>query len=214
MSENLQHSLTEKLNEETWTRATISNYTIEDFKSLDEIIMSARKEKCIDDIFQQCNEHLTKSKNSIIALYISSIISLQNQDVDDSNLKTLVDIFSDNKRTVIVEHLCNRALEYGESKYALRTLANSYKSDGNDQVYEIWERIVKIDFEDAEIPNLLAEKYESDGDIERAIDFYKKALSRYTNKKQNSGVKETWTTHLSRSSRSSHPSRNHTPSTT
>ena len=86
----------------------------------------------------------------------------------------LVSIFIDNHKTQIVEHLCKRVLEFGESKYALRTLADTYKAENNDAMYEIWERLVKIDYEEADIAKLLAEKYERDGDIENAVEYYKR----------------------------------------
>ena len=65
--------------------------------------------------------HLKHSKNSIIALYISGVISLSKQLVDDANLIILINIFSDNRKWQIVEYLCQRILEFGEPP-----LTNSY----------------------------------------------------------------------------------------
>ncbi len=193
MSESLVKSVLDMLNEEKWTRATISNYSIANFKELDDMIRDAQAKKCVDEIKTACDEHLSHTKNSIIALYLSGIIALSKQLLDDSALVNLVNIFIDNHKTQVVEHLCNRILEYGESKFALRTLADSYKSDNNDAVYGIWERLVKIDYEEADITKMLAEKYEKDGDAEAAVDYYKKALHRYINRKQGNSVKEIWT---------------------
>ncbi len=59
---------------------------------------------------------------------MAGIISLSKQLVDDSNLIMLINIFSDNHKWKIVEFLCQRILEYGENKYALRTLADCYEN--------------------------------------------------------------------------------------
>ncbi len=192
MSDTLVKSVQDMLNEEKWTRATISNYSINNFKDLDSVIRDAQAEKSVDEIKAICDEHLSHTKNSIIALYISGICALSKQLLDDSALVTLIGIFIDNHKTPVVEHLCNRVLEFGESKYALRTLADCYKETNNDAIFEIWERIVKIDYEEADLTKLLAEKYEKDGDRETAVDFYKKALYRYINRKQGNSVKEIW----------------------
>jgi len=193
MSESLIKSVQDMLNEEKWTRATISNYSIGNFKELDTLIREAQQAKCVDEIKTVCDEHLAHTKNSIIALYLSGIIALSKQLLDDSALVNLVNIFIDNHKTPIVVHLCNRILEFGESKYALRTLADSYKEDNNEALYGIWERLVKIDYEEADITKQLAEKYEKDSNAEAAVDYYKKALYRYINRKQANSVKEIWT---------------------
>ncbi|HNY22577.1 MAG TPA: transcription elongation factor GreA [Treponemataceae bacterium] len=193
MSESLLKSVQDMLNEEKWTRATISNYSITNFKDLDAIIRDAQASKCVDELKTLCDEHLSHTKNSIIALYLSGISALSKQLLDDSALVTLIGIFIDNHKTAVVEHLCERVLDFGESKFALRTLADCYKESNNDQLYSIWERLVKIDYEEADITKQLAEKYERDGDIDNAVDFYKKALYRYINRKQTNSVKEIWT---------------------
>lgn len=193
MSESLVKSVQDMLNEEKWTRATISNYSVSNFKELDAIIREALKAKCVDDIKAHCDEHLAHTKNSIIALYISGIIALSKQLLDDSAMVNLVSIFIDNHKTQIVEHLCNRVLEFGESKYALRTLADIYKEETNDALFDVWERLVKIDYEEADIAKQLAEKNERDGNLDAAVEYYKKALYRYINRKQTNSVKEIWT---------------------
>ncbi|EFW36507.1 transcription elongation factor GreA [Treponema phagedenis] len=192
MSERIEKTVREMLNEEKWTRAALSAYSTDKFKELDKIIAEAKKESYLDGLKQLCDEHLSHTKNSIIALYIASIISLSKQLLDDSTLVTLINIFIDNHKTQIVTHLCNRVLDYGDSKLALRTLAEIYKAAGNEEIYDIWERLIKIDYDETEIPRLLAEKYEQDGDLEKAIEYYKKSLYRLIVKKQGTAIKEVW----------------------
>jgi transcription elongation factor GreA len=193
MAETKIKTVSELLNEEKWTRATINNYTVNNFKELDEIIDEIIDSEEEDEIKQLCDEHLTHTKNSIIALYISGIVSLKKQLIDDSNLVMLINIFSDNHKWNIVEYLCNRILSFGENKFALRTLAESYSNENEDEKkYEIWERLIKVDYEEADIVRFIAEKKESENNIEDAVEYYKKAIHRYINKKLFSNVKEVW----------------------
>ncbi|MDR1046384.1 MAG: transcription elongation factor GreA [Treponema sp.] len=192
----------EMLNEEKWTRATLSNYSANQFKELDQILKEARDARIIRDgqdlrldmeLKGLCDEHLTHSKNSIIALYLSGMISISHDVIEDSNMNNLVGIFLDNHKWNIVNYLCERILDYGESKFALRTLVECYKNESKeDAIYGIWERLVKVDYEEADIAKSLAEHYEKQGDIENAIDYYKKALHRYINKALITNVREIW----------------------
>ena len=189
----LLKNLHETLNEEKWTRASLGNYSTNQFKELDEILNAAKEEKVIDDLKKNCDDHLTHTRNSIIALYLSGMIAISRQIIDDGAMINLVSIFLDNNKWKIVEYLCERILEHGESKYALRTLADCYKNNNEDEkIYEVWEKLVKIDFEEADIVKLLAEYYEKNKKLEEAIDYYKKALHRYLNKNNFACIKEIW----------------------
>ncbi|MDR1839887.1 MAG: transcription elongation factor GreA [Treponema sp.] len=189
----LLKNLQETLNEEKWTRATLGNYSTNQFKELDDILKNARKEKIIDEMKKNCDEHLTHTRNSIIALYLSGMIALSRQIIDDSAIINLVSIFLDNHKWGIVRYLCERILDYGESKFALRTLADCYKNDNEeDKIFGIWERLVKIDLEEADICKSLAEHFEKQGNKEEAVDYYKKALHRYTNKANFASIREAW----------------------
>ncbi|MDR0706867.1 MAG: transcription elongation factor GreA [Treponema sp.] len=193
MSEALLKNVQEMLNEEKWTRATLSNYSTTQFKELDLILKEAREGRAYDDLKKTCDEHLVHTKNSIIALYLSGMIALSRQLIDDAALTSLVTIFADNHKWNIVQYLCERILDYGESKFALRTLAGCYKNDGDEEkAFAIWERLIKVDFEEADIVKLLAEHYEEAGDIDSAVDYYKKSLHRYINKQLFSNVREIW----------------------
>ncbi len=193
MSDELLNTINELLNEEKWTRATLNSYTIHNFKELDTIIEKTNSLGMQDKVKALCDEHLEHTKNSIIALYISGIISLSKQLVDDSNLIMLINIFSDNHKWNIVEYLCERILEFGENKYALRTLADCYNNENQEEkMYQIWERLIRVDYEEADIVKQLAEKMEAENNIEAAVDFYKKAIHRYINKKLFANVKDIW----------------------
>ena len=193
MSETSIKTISELLNAEKWTRATLNSYTINNFKELDVLIKATLKEDTRKEVKELCDEHLNHTKNSIIALYLSGVLSLHNQTLDDSNLLMVISIFSDNHKWNIVEFLCNRILEFGENKYALRTLAECYESENEtEKMYAVWERLIKVDHDEADIIRHLAEKSEEDKDTDQAVDYYKKAVHRYINKKAFAQVKDIW----------------------
>ena len=192
-AQTLLKNLNETLNEEKWTRASLGNYSTNQFKDLDVILKNARDEKVVNELKKTCDEHLVHTRNSLIALYLSGMIALSRQIIDDSAMINLVSIFLDNHKWGIVKYLCERILDHGESKYALRTLADCYKNDNEeDKILGVWERLVKVDFEEADITKSLAEHYEKQGKKEEAVDYYKKALHRYINKGNFASIKEIW----------------------
>ena len=192
MAENLIQSVQEMLKEETWTRATISNYTQSNLKELADIVEQARNENCVNEILDISNEHLSHSKDSIIALYLSGILSLQKGILDNTSLETLVDIFQKNHKEAIVSYLCESILEDDpNNKFALRTLAQNYIAENNEKAWDLYTQIVKIDFQEADIAKLLAEHF-ADSDEELSLDYYKKAILRYINLGNYNSCKEIW----------------------
>jgi transcription elongation factor GreA len=193
MSEDLIKKVQNILTEEKFTRAALSNYSISQFKDLDTVLREAEDAHALDEVRTLCDEYLSHSKNSIKALYLSGMIAISRQIIDDAVLVNLVTLFLDNHKWNIVKYLCERMLEKGESKFALRTLADCYKNENDDDaVLEVWQRLVKIDFEEADIAKTLAEHFEAACDEEMSIDYYKKALGRYINKGQFAPVREIW----------------------
>ena len=193
MSDALLKNIQEMLNEEKWTRATLSNYSISQFKDLDNLLKQAREARLEADLKKLCDEHLAHTKNSIIALYLGGMASLSQHIIDDSAMVNLVAIFVDNHKWGVVRFLCEKMLEYGESKFALRTLADCYKNENEEEaIYGIWERLVKVDHNEADLAKTIAERYEKLEDTESAVDYYKRALHRYIAKQSFSNVKEIW----------------------
>ena len=93
MAENLVTSVQSMLKEELWTREAINNYTQSKINELSSIIDQARSNNCVDEVLAVCEEHLSHTKESIIALYLAGILSIQKDRIDNSYLITLVDIF-------------------------------------------------------------------------------------------------------------------------
>ena len=191
MSEELVQLVQNKLKEDTWTRVGISNYTKNNLIELTEIVEKARATGKTDEVKAVCDELLSHTRDSITALYISGMLGLKKGTLDNSNLEELVDIFSNNHKQDVVIYMCETILSDDASNmFALRTLAKSYE-DG-DKKWEIFEKIVKLDFQEAEIAKKLANHYDDIGDTEKANDFYKKALLRFINTNKPNSVSEMW----------------------
>ena len=193
MTETLVHRVSEMINEEKWTRADLSGYSTSSFRTLDELLEELLGADSQDEIQEICEQHLENSRDSVIGLYLSGILALSKRIVDDSNLVVLTNMFVDGEKWNIVEYLCERILRYGENKFALRTLADTYaKKDDHEHHYEVLERLIKVDYEDADTVRLLATRREQEGDFDGALDYYKKALHRYINRRQFSQLKQMW----------------------
>ena len=193
MSEELENSVQGMLQEEKWTRTALSSFTENNMKELEELLERARSEGVEDKIKEICDKQLENSKDSIIALYLSGMISLRNRSLDTSSLETLTDIFQKTHKETLVEKLLLSILDIDkENKFALKTLAKFYKENNDDRLWEIYERIVRVDFEEADIAKILADRYEEQGNKEKAVSYYKKALSRYISAKNAASTHAVW----------------------
>ncbi|MBQ2552582.1 MAG: transcription elongation factor GreA, partial [Treponema sp.] len=158
MSEELENSVSEMLKEEKWTRAGISGFNLSE---LEEILKRAKKENCEKRIKEISDEQLTHTKDSIVALYLSGMIGLRDGSLDNSNLETLIDILEKNHKSTVVEQICTSILvSEPTNKFALRKLADYYKVNNDDRIWALYEKIVLIDFEEADIAKILADRYE------------------------------------------------------
>ncbi|MCI6809187.1 MAG: transcription elongation factor GreA [Spirochaetia bacterium] len=181
------------LKEETWTRAAIGSYTENNLRELSALVTKAEEEKCTKEVYDICNEQLSHSKDSIIALYFCGIIDLKNNSLDYSSLETLVDIFQKNHKENVVTYLCKNILaDEPNNRFALRTLAASYEAENNPKAWDLYETLVKTDFTEADKAKLLAEHYESEGDQDKAVDYYKKAILRFIAANNYNACKEIW----------------------
>ena len=193
MTDTLVDRISEMINEEKWTRADLSGYSKSNFKTLDELLEEPLEADTQNEIQELCEQHLQHSRDSVIGLYLSGILALSKRIVDDSNLVALTNMFVDGEKWNIVEYLCERILDYGENKFALRTLAETYgKKNDHERQHEILERLIKVDYEDADTVRHLAAKRDQEGDFDGALEYYKKALHRYINRRQFSQIRQMW----------------------
>lgn len=193
MAVDVVQKLSELLNEEKWTRATLNNYIIKNFTDLDQVIAQASKDEKLADIRGLVTEHLTHTPNSIIALYVVGKLNFEEEALDEGHVEKLINLFRDNRRFNIVEFLASETLKYGENRHALKALSQCYSNDNReDELVGVWERLVKIDYDEAELTRKLASIKEKRDQTEEAVDYYKKALLRYLKKGMYNPVEELW----------------------
>ncbi len=193
MSEELENSVRTMLKTETWTRAGIANFTKNNIEELENVLEECRKQNCEYDIKDICDEQLSHTKDSIVALYLSGMLAVRTGSVDTSTLNSLFSILEKNHKESLVEYLCGSILsEDSNNRLALRKLADCYKSANDDRVWDLYEKITRLDFDEADIPRVLAERYDSQGNREAAINYYKKALQRFVKAKNLSSAKPVW----------------------
>ncbi|MCQ2240522.1 transcription elongation factor GreA [Treponema sp.] len=194
MSETLENSVREMLKAETWTRAGIANFTNSNLAELFSTLEQAHAESSENVIKEICDEHLIHSKDSIIALFFSGMIALRIGSVDTTSLTSLFEIFENNHKEALVEEVCNTILDKDpNNKLALRKMAELNKND-DSKVCEIYEKLIKLDFEDPELPRFLADYYAKQQNQEAAVSYYKKALLRYIAAKNLPMAKPVWST--------------------
>src|SRR6478609_12211195 len=96
MSQELIAKIENTLHEEKWTRKAIGDYTVSMIKELDALLIQIVQAAIQEEIQEKCDAHLIEAKNSIAALYLSGMISLERQMLDDTNLVKLVNLFAQN----------------------------------------------------------------------------------------------------------------------
>ena len=179
MSEALQ-KLENIFSEETFTRKPLLNYTTKYFFDLAAVINEINDTNDINAAIETAKLQLDKNSNHISALYANGLLHLKIQNYTDGSLDRLLGIFKNAKKWNIVEFIAQKILdEYYECDYALRYLANYYQSTNREaEALEIWERLIRFDVSNPELPEKIAHTKEMAGDINSAVHYYKIAFER------------------------------------
>lgn len=185
------------LAEEKWTLAQLQSCNISYFTEWDEKIRTINNEDQIE-AKQVCDEYFDQqNKNSVIARYISGMITLFTRPQEDNiAFLDLISSFEQVKHWELVEYLCQKVLSVNESKPALRLLADCYRENDNEvEKFKTWERIVKVDYSETDILRKLAD-YKFSTSTENPVDkdlatlYYKKLLNRLMTKNDAGQIKE------------------------
>lgn len=144
--------------EESWGRIDPKDIGISRFKILDDLFNSILAEGLAEEALEKCREHIAEQPASITAAYILGIIGYELEKIDEKkHLRRLIEKFLESHRWAISEFLSEKILEYGESSFALRSLATSLEKLGrNKEAVPVWENLLKIDRFDAHVAKKLA----------------------------------------------------------
>ena len=179
MSEAIQ-KLENIFSEETFTRKPLLNYTTKYFFDLAAVINDINDNDDINAAIDTAKLQLEKNPNHISALYANGLLNLKIANYSEGSLDKLLGIFKNAKKWNIVEFIAQKILdEYYESDYALRYLASYYQSTNREaEALEIWERLIRFDVSNPELPEKIAHTKELAGDIKSAVYYYKIAFER------------------------------------
>ena len=179
MSEAIQ-KLENVFSEETFTRRPLLNYTTKYFVDLSGILNDINDNNDINSAIETAKMQLDKNPNHISALYANGFLNLKIENYSEMSLEKLLGIFKNAKKWNIVEFVSQKILdEYYESDYALRYLASYYQSTNREsEALEIWERLIRFDVSNPELPEKIAHTKEMAGDIKSAVHYYKIAFER------------------------------------
>lgn len=144
--------------EESWGRIDPKDIGISKFKILDDLFNSILADGLAEEVLEKCRAHIAEQPASITAAYILGLIGYELEKIDEKkNLRRLIEKFIENHRWAISEFLSEKILEYGESSFALRSLATSLEKLGrNKEAVPVWENLLKIDRFDAQVAKKLA----------------------------------------------------------
>ncbi len=191
MNNDAIKSIQTLIRQEQWTRDT-SAFTKNVITQIDEALAPTSDEEKLQ-LLEACQEHLQNNKDNLCALYVSSIICLQQNAINDMNMMHLIEIMSNAHKWEMVEYLCHKLRSFNSSLNALRELIKVYEATNQkEKLIKTWKTIVQEDFEEADIALQLAEHEKKEGNIAQSINDYKKALNRYLLQKKFMPIKDIW----------------------
>ncbi len=191
MNNNVIESIQTLIRQEQWTRDAHA-FTKAVIHQIDETIVDTSEEQKVQ-LIDLCNEYLKNNKDNLCALYVSSIISLQQNAISDIKMLHLIEIVSHAHKWEMVEFLCHKLRSFNNNINALRELVIVYETTNQkEKLIETWKTILQEDFEEANIALKLAEYEKKAGNIPQAINNYKKALNRYLLQRKFTPICETW----------------------
>lgn len=191
--EKIMEKLLSLFKEETWGRLDSKDVGISRFKILDDIFNSILADDAADDALKLCKEQLEEQPASITAAYIAGLLGCEFEKIDEKKyLRRLIEKFTENHKWAVVEIIAEKILEYGESSFALRSLATSLERLGrNKEAIPVWENLMKIDRFDAQVAKKLAFAIVTQ-DQEKSIQYMKLSIEGFIKSKHFDEIPPLW----------------------
>lgn len=178
---DIREELLKLFNEEKLSKNySLDNYSRKDFLNVESLVDAAIDNGEEDTIIELCEENLKENEKSVYSLYAIGLILLKKGSIDTYYMPELMKLFSDAKKLTMVIFLAEKVLSFREEKYALRILEEYYRNENRkEELIDIRERLVRVDSKDAYVPKSLAEYYEEEGNLQKAVYYYRIALDRF-----------------------------------
>jgi transcription elongation factor GreA len=191
--QNEFQKLTTLFNEEIYTRITVDNIAITKFKIYDELVQYYSSIEKLEEANTVVRDHLELHPESVSARYITGIISLIQQKIEDfSQIKSLLEQLRLSFKWGIVEYVSDQILQYGEQRIALKAKAEALeKLHKNKELKPVLEKLAKNDRKNPEI----AKKYGLiilEEDKPKAISYLKQAAESFARSKDYIQLEEIW----------------------
>ncbi len=191
--EKIMEKLLSVFKEEAWGRIESKDVGISRFKILDDIFNSILADDAVDEAINACRDQLEEQPASITAAYIAGLLGYEFEKIDEKkHLKRLIEKFTENHKWAVVEIIAEKILEYGESSFALRSLATSLERLGrNKEAIPVWENLMKIDRFDAQVAKKLAFAIVNQ-DQEKSIQYMKLSIEGFIKSKHFDEITPLW----------------------
>ncbi|MCL1864401.1 MAG: transcription elongation factor GreA [Spirochaetes bacterium] len=191
--EKIMEKLLSLFKEEAWGRLDFKDVGISRFKILDDIFNSIIEDNAADEAIKICKEQLEEQPGSISASYIAGLLGYEFEKIDEKKyLRRLIEKFTENHKWAVVEIISEKILEYGESSFALRSLASSLERLGrNKEAIPVWESLLKIDRFDAQVAKKLALATVNQ-DHEKSIQYMKLSIEGFIKSRHFDEIPSLW----------------------
>jgi|GEM_PF-3441916 len=184
VSVDIISEISKLFNEERVSKHSLNDYSRKDFIKVEEIVDQSIESGDEGKLQEFCENYINENPNSVYAFYAVGLVYLKKGSIDTYHMPELIKKFNDEKKTSMVIFLVEKVLSFREEKYALKILEEYYKSENRkEELVDVRERIANIDPKDGYTPKYLAEYYEAEGNIQKAIYYYRLALDRFINLK-------------------------------
>ncbi|MFA7108300.1 MAG: GreA/GreB family elongation factor [Sphaerochaetaceae bacterium] len=183
--------LEKRIKEENWNNNLVTSFEISDFENYKNLLKELDTNEDKAEFHEFCENILNSNSSSVIARFLFSL-SGHHPSNDRQILEVLEDLV-DSKKLDVVEYMAKLILTFNESDYVLRVLADLYdKSDREEEKISIWERIVRIDYDEIEILMKLSEYFEAKNDKQTAMNYYQRSAQRLLKIRDFSNLKYLW----------------------
>ena len=171
----------------------LAQMKLDSFQEIDK----AMKKLDYDDaseLMETAQQIIAVREDSVFARYVlGSIAFVRRPHEDNIFMQNLLITFYDNHNWTLVEFLCGMILGYNENRYALRILADCLVETGReDEQWPVLERLVKVDFDERRIPRQLGDHFLETGEKDKAILYYRRAMTRCISAKDVESIRALW----------------------
>ncbi len=180
------------IRDELWLATSTAEVTVDDFKSLDDVVAKLTESEDRQEFKAYCETCLEeKEHNSIAIRYLATMTG--RHPMDDRHIFTVLEQYYEDSKWPEVIFIGNKILTFNESSYALKVLAECYTVNNMERErIETWERLVKVDVDETDVLYKLADYFSAKGETASALNYYRSIIRRHIKARDLSALKNVW----------------------